>query len=1044
MSGQIARLFREYSITRRRMLLGWRKGKRIDNDAFGEAEQWQRHLWMAIFAADGSVRPDWIADADHRWMLLPDGFDAASAALPGSALAPVLHVFGLAYAGPEFAQIFARLGELSDLHIYALNPCLEFWEDVDIPGGIARDSWVHRRQRLDENSLDGADPFGLDIAGDNPSLRLWARPGREYIRLLNELTDCDFDAHFTHPATGTDSAATLLHRLQESILIREPERQPASAGATAADKSIRFLACPGVRREAEIAANAIWSLVQEKTSGAPLRFHEIAVLVPDRAHDEYLPHLEAAFAELHEIPVNVVSRRFATESRVAEAIALLLRLPAGRFTRDEMLHLLTHPAIAGAAADTDPEQAAEWCAALGVFFGADRDDLAGTYIPDDLYHWDQALKRLALGAFMAGEPSGESRFFDAPRGHQYLPHEVPQDEVPSVASFVRAARNLLSDAREIRSRRATLDEWGRALGNLILAYVRAPDPTDERIRDHCVSAIESIAAAGVRSEPVSCEAACESATGRISDVESRRGQFDQRGVAIGSLAAMRSIPFRVIFVLGLNEADFPERARRDPIDLRLARRSAGDVTPTERDRYLFLEALLAARDRIFLSYLSRDPQTGDPLEPSAAIRELQFILRGFLDRETVDSLTVTHPVSRYDLRYFDDLEPPEPKPDPHQELASFDRAARRGARMAALRANLRRHCADNPLPGRDDPVVDQLAPDVQARMRRDLRIPDLQLSGNQAGAPGEIRLPLSALRKFLECPIQGAARYGLGMVEDEDDECEDHDDEPISQSILDRTIMLREAFWKSRGDRERAIDEYDRAFRLAQARGRAPSGPFAEEARKADLARIREWIDQARAAGAGDLAGWQDVRIARADEFEGGGRLLPEITLNARVDQPDGTIRTHPVKIYGTIGFVSPGADATLQCILRDKAKAKDFLRLFLCGFALAAAGEPLKSFRAIVAGAARQGGAPHQGPQDAAAGAGGRVPGRSRHRFTIRQKSLLYADRGGGGGDEGARRAWNGRRSRRRNRSCARERLCRLQLGLWTDPPRAQVPAPR
>ncbi len=953
LAGRTARLFREYSITRRAMLRGWRTGSLIEAKPLDEAERWQRYLWLAVFASDLSVRPDWLADPEPRWMLLPDGFDATDPRALKSVLPPVLHFFGLAYAGPAFAKIFADLGQLIELHIYALNPCLEFWEDLQNPAGVERDRWVRRRQKLAIELQGAADPFGLEGGGDNPALRLWARPGREYIRLLNELTDCDFDPHFSHRDAGpgaTQAAPSLLHQLQESILIRDAERAPVrEGGGSPADSSIRVLACPGVRREAEIVADTIWSLIADAApTQAALRFHEIAAIVPDRAYDGYLPHLEAAFAASHEIPVEVVNRRFASESRVAEAIGMLLRLPMGRFARDEMLHLLTHPALTGAAGEIDTTQWKRWCDALGVYFGADQDDLAGTYIRDDLFNWDQALKRLALGVFMTGRPNGDSRFFAASDGREFLPHEAAQDEVAAVAGMVRIARSLLSDACEIRSRKLTLGEWARILADLVFAYVRVTDPIDERIRGYCVSAIESIASPGIRSDPVPYQIAYEFAAARIAEVESRRGQFGGRGVAVGPLSALRSIPFKIIFLLGMNEADFPERPLRDPLDLRLARRSAGDVTPTERDRYLFLETILAARERVFLSYVSRDQQTADPLEPSATIRELQFVLRGYVDEKALASLTVEHPMSRYDLRYFPDLDPD--RAEPGAEVFSFDPQARRGARMAAMRLDLARHCADASLPGRDR-LVNQLSPQVQKQISRELRIMELPDGG--ADAHGPLSLPLAALRRFLECPIQGAARYALGMREDQDDAGEDHQDEPVAQSILDRTVMLREAFWKSRGDRGSALQDYRALFRIAQAQGRAPAGLFAEQAQSADLASLGEWLDQAREAGARTLADWREIRIGRGDEFARADRVLDEIVLEVAIPRPAGA-RTRSVKVHGALGFVSPGLDASLRCVLRDEPRAKDFLPLFLAAIALAASGAAQAAgFEAIVVGGA-------------------------------------------------------------------------------------------
>jgi exodeoxyribonuclease V gamma subunit len=123
-------------------------------------------------------------------------------------------------------------------------------------------------------------------------------------------------------------------------------------------------------------------------------------------------------------------------------------------------------------------------------------------------------------------------------------------------------------------------------------------------------------------------------------------------VAIGSFSSLRSIPFKVIFALGLNDSIFPEREHSDPLDLRTLKRVAGDVSPAERDRYLFLETILAARERIFFSYIARNAKTGDALEPSTVIRELQNMLRAFVDETTLAKLTIKHPTSRYDLKYF--------------------------------------------------------------------------------------------------------------------------------------------------------------------------------------------------------------------------------------------------------------------------------------------------------------------------------------------------------------------------------------------------------
>ncbi|MBF6567732.1 MAG: exodeoxyribonuclease V subunit gamma [Candidatus Binataceae bacterium] len=930
---QIAELFREYSISRITMVRGWRDKSAARS--LNEAERWQRKLWLRIFAPDGALDAQWVRDQEFRWMLLPEAFEALTASQLEPIASDVMHVFGVGYAGPAFIRMFEKLGASMNVFIYALNPCMEFWEDLQNTAGMAREAWP-RRGHKSPAGLAGDDPFKLDMPGDNPALRWWGRPAREYIRLLNELTDCDFDPHFIPRAPSPRDDAPLLARLQDDILMRVPERQPILAAAQAAtdDKSIRFFACAGIRREIEIAANQIWSIIREPSQPEPLRFHQIAVIVPDSAYEDYLPQIEAVFSDLHQIPIEVVSRPLASESRVAEAIDLLLQLPLGRFTRQEMLRLLTHPAIAGEE-DVDVARWTSWCEALGVFFGADDSDLEGTYLQGKhLFHWDQALKRLALGLFMTGERSGDARFFNASGDPAYLPYELAQDEIASAAKFIRLARGLLNAAIELRRSRRTLEEWVRVLSDFILGYVRTQTPADERIRDRCIAMIESMAAPGIAAAEVSYEIACDSAQARISGIDSHSGGLAERGVTIGPLSALRSIPFRTIFLPGLNETDFPERPRRDPIDLRLIKRQPGDVTRSERDRHLILETILAARERLHISYVARDQITGEPLEPSVVVRELQSILRGYLSSQQVEGLTVTPPASPYDLKYFGDL---VGKPASDPEPPNFDPRARDAARMSALRANLQEHCGALVLPDRDQPITEFLSNGVKESLRRALRLIDPPPPAH-AEKPVELGLSIAALRRFLECPLQGTARYLLRM-KDEDEAGQDYQDEPLAQSRLHRIILMRSAFWTGRGDENRMREAYGSGMRIAQAHGQAPVGTFAAASTPADGVLLRGWNNQAHSAEVADLAEWQEVRVGRADEFAQAGRIVNEIKLTVEVPRSGGGYTQWKVKIHGNAGWFSPNLDQTIKCILRDEAKPVDFLGLSLSAIVLKAAG---------------------------------------------------------------------------------------------------------
>jgi len=947
LSGRVAKLFEEYSISRRAMLARWSgDGLTAAGTAIAESEKWQLALWRIIFDASGAANSEWTGDAAHDWMLLPDAFARIADAALADAARDGLHVFGLASPGQAYAEIFARLGKLGALSIYALNPCREFWEDLDTSRRSTRPNWVHRGSRIGGDLDSSEDPFGL-AAADNRALELWGRPGREYIRLLNELSDCDFESNFIDDAAG--NATSLLSQLQQDILDRSRGVELASAGSTA---SIRFLACPGIQREVEIVANEIWRLLRQSASGkSPLRFHEIGVLIPDAQCEAYAPHIESVFARIHGIPVEISGRSVARQSRVAEAVGLLLKFPLGRFTRADLLRLLRHPALTGGDPKLEVELWDRWCEELGVFFGADGGDPAATYIPPNLFNWDQALKRIALGAFMSGERSGDDRRFESAAIGALMPLEIDESEFLAAQTLISTARALLADANAIRSDRMSLGRWAQLIARMVERYVVAAEPDDQQMRDRCLAAIEAMRAEEIESPEVSYAVAETMASALIEDLGVRQVRFAGHGVAAGAMGTLHSIPFRAMFVMGLGESFFPACDPRDPLDLRRIRRHAGDLNPTDRDRYQFLESILAARGQIAFSYVARDAHTGDALEPSTVIRELQFILGSYLTENAVEALTLTHPVSRYDLNYFRDL---GRAASPLNGL-SIDSAARQGARIIAVREDLDRYTDDA---ARLDPreLLAALTPEALEGLRPDLRIPKIKGADEAAVPEADLDLPVAALRKFLECPAQGAARYALGMSEDEDAD-EDIVDEPVGMTKLDQVMLLREVFWKLPKTDTAAKSEYVSAAGLAQMKGRAPVGPIADLLGDRDLDLIRGWSKCAEAANVGDLSKWKEFRIGRADEHASSAQeILPYLVLEVPVRTARGESITRRVRLHGGVGVLSPALDAGLQCVARKDAKAKHFLPLLLNAIVLKAAGEPIaKEFRAILVGAATE-----------------------------------------------------------------------------------------
>src|SRR4029077_2458678 len=146
----------------------------------------------------------------------------------------------------------------------------------------------------------------------------------------------------------------------------------------------------------------------------------------------------------------------------------------------------------------------------------------------------------------------------------------------------------------------------------------------------------------------------------------------------------------------------------------------------------------------------------------------------------------------------------------------------------------------------------------------------------------------SALRHYLECPLQGAARHALGLREEDDGDDAVSGDEPLTLSRLDTTIMLREALWRARGRSAEIERRYDDEYRARVLKGSAPVGPFAEAIRRDHLGRLETGIKQAAAARIANLDRWQRIAVGGVDEFLDVDRVIDPIILDVDLTRADG------------------------------------------------------------------------------------------------------------------------------------------------------------
>lgn len=910
-------LFEEYVHARDDMLTAWAQGGAVfDAGPASTTEAWQAALWRRLRDGD---EPPTLAEALAR--------RASRRSAPGEPPDEV-HVFGLSYVAPLFARILATAAAEGTVVVYALNPCEEFWEDVESPAEQAR------RERLDPRGelawvILGEDPFGL-AAAETPLLRLWGRPGREHVRLLGALTACDVDAAFVDPLTPPDDPGTdgdlplfaplrhpaLLHRVQHDILTRATVSPPPTSALR--DPSLQVLACPSLRREVETVAADIWSLLDEIPD---LRLPEIAVLAlgPDR--DAYLPHIEAVFQAARDLPYQRADVALAAASPVVDAALKLLALPLGRATRPEVLEVIGHSAFAGRRRGTDPAEWADLAERLAIFHGLDREAHAGTYVPGDHLSWDQGLTRLALGAFVDGS-DGRPVTLGAQR---YVP-ETPDDLDGPEARFALVVRSLISDLRFARGEDLPLTAWARFAGAMLTAYLEAADDGEAAALRRAIAAVEGLAAYDARGDAVPYSVAEELARHELSDLGGGGAQARRHGVVVSTLLPMRALPFRVIFVLGLGEGRFPASDRRDAMDLRAARRRAGDVTPAERDRYAFLETLLSARDRLILSYVARDERTGEPLAPAVVLTELlEAVEEGYLPAAR-ERLVFRPPLRRHEAT----------------ELTASLPAAASEARAAALGRAVRAEVRE--VAGASLGPEDLLRLASDAGLRDDLglvRLPEPRRA--DAAAADELRLHWAALRRFLESPLQGWARAALHLTDDDEHHGPAAADEPFAPSSRVEATVLRGALNAHLLEGAGLGDAYRVLAEAEAARGQWPLGIVAEMWAERHREVLQRWV-----AAAGELVDAEGalrrIRFGAATEETPGVEAAPAVVVAFDEDPRDrGSGRPLRVELVGATDLLAASGTTSLLPLPRAPRgrvdKLRRSLKALLGQVALAASG---------------------------------------------------------------------------------------------------------
>ena len=635
---RLAELFASYAAFRPEMVLAWWAG----GDAGVPPDlAWQPELWRRLRARIGAPGPaERLATASD--VLRRD---------PGVAQLPSrISVFGATRLGADELAVLAALAEHRDVHLWLPHPSPALWERV---------------------STAGATPLRRAAAGVVAAHPLLSSLGRD-VRELQVRLLATAPALVDHHHAGAEPPATLLGRLQRDLRDDRVSDEPHSLAA--GDESVRVHSCHGADRQVEVLREIVLGLLEADPTLEP---RDIAVMCPDI--EAFAPLVSAAFgaSDPHwgstghpgrQLAVRLADRALRQLNPLLDTVSRLLELAGARLTASEVLDLLASGPVRHRFRldDDDLNRLRELATASGVRWGLDGAHRA-PYRLDGFGQntWAAGLDRLLLGVSMSGAD------------HTWLGTALPLAELESgdterigrLAEFVDRLSTVLTGL----SGEQPLTAWIDALvGGLDLL-------TDTTATDAWQAAqarselAEAARAAGPHASSVTLGLAdvrgllAERLRGRPS-----RANFRTGALTVATMVPMRSVPHRVVCLLGLDDGAFPRAGVVDGDDVLARDPLVGERDPRSEDRQLLLDAICAAGERLVVIHSGADERTGSRRPPAVPLGEVLDAIAATAGRDALDRVVVRHPLQPFDARNFTPGRP-----------FSFDRAELAGALATA-------------------------------------------------------------------------------------------------------------------------------------------------------------------------------------------------------------------------------------------------------------------------------------------------------------------------------------------------------------------------
>jgi len=625
LADRIANAFDQYLVFRPEMIRQWEAG--ADQD-------WQAKLWREVSVPFRNQHP---AALQSRLIQQLEQTGDPIAGLPER-----VAIFGVSALPPFYLRIFAALSRHVEVSLYLLQPCEQFWGYIS--------SVREQEKTLKRAGKGAAEADQLHLERGNRLLASMGQLGRDFLLVLQEAGDWHESEPSRFEATGQEH---LLSCIQTDILNLEDSLTGESAKKviTAKDDSVQVHSCHSPLRELEVLYDHLLDWFERDPNLAP---RDILVMIPDI--ELYAPYIQAVFGSPEQdsfrIPFSVADRTARTQSHLIDTFLFLLNLSDSRLGASQVLTLLeSEPVRRKFELDEDDlELARHWVEEVRIRWGQDGEQRAGLGLPSWSENtWRHGMERLLLGYAMSG--NGEQLF------EKILPYDDiegnPSEVLGRMAEFIERLFTALGSLKTARP----LNEWAATFHSILekLFETSEEEAQELQVLNAC---FEKLAAAVERAgfnQPVGLAVVLEQLNRDLSEDYFGSGYLTG-GVTFCALKPMRSIPDKVICLLGMNDRSFPRTSPQLSFDLMALKPQLGDRSSRADDRYLFLETLISARDRIYISYVGQSIKDNSEAPPSVLVSELfDYVAQRFeLPGKDIveDHILTRHRLQAFSTAYF--------------------------------------------------------------------------------------------------------------------------------------------------------------------------------------------------------------------------------------------------------------------------------------------------------------------------------------------------------------------------------------------------------